>query len=107
MLQLGDVDKANTDFIPGNTPGLPTREQLVRLYADIAGWNPLPDIVWGDAFAIYRGAIIMQGIAARYARRQASSARAKEYAELVGPYGELGWEMVQKCKEGSGSKARL
>ncbi len=37
----------------------------------------------------------MQGIAARYAVRQASSAKARDYAVQMGPFGELAWGLVR------------
>jgi hypothetical protein len=41
----------------------------------------------------------MQGIAARYAVRQASSAQAKEIGDLMGPYGEFSWGLIKRMKE--------
>ena len=49
----------------------------------------------------------MQGIAARYALRQASSARAKEYAVQMGPFGDFAWELVRPLAEKGSAKARL
>ena len=49
----------------------------------------------------------MQGIAARYARRQASSANAKSYADMMQPFGEFAWTLVVKAKNSSKSKSRL
>lgn len=75
----------------------------------MAGWDPTPDMTWGDAFGIYRNSIIMQGIAARYAMRQASSAKAKDYADQMKPFATVSWDLVQECKrQGRGdAKARL
>ena len=53
-------------------------------------------MLWGDAFGVFRGSIIMQGIAARHALRQASSERAREYAVQMAPFGEVGWNLVEK-----------
>jgi hypothetical protein len=67
-------------------------------------------MTWGEAFGIYRGSIIMQGIAARYALRQASSARAQEYAVQMRPFATVGWDLVQQCQKErakQGSKAKL
>jgi aminoglycoside phosphotransferase (APT) family kinase protein len=97
----------HSTFVPGNTPGLPTEEQCLAWYSEVAGWNPSPDIAWGEAFAILRNCVIMQGIAARYALRQASSAKAQTYGELMEPYGELAWSLVEKVKESSRAKAKL
>ena len=41
----------------------------------------------------------MQGIAARYALRQASSARAGEYAAQMGPFGKFAWSLVDALKK--------
>jgi aminoglycoside phosphotransferase (APT) family kinase protein len=101
------VGRAHTGFQPGATPGLPTREQLVEWYSEVAGWDPRPDFTWGDAFGTYRNTIIMQGIAARYALRQASSAQAKTYGEMMGPFAEIAWGLVEEIERGRGEKARL
>lgn len=105
--------RANPAFVEGATPGLPSQEECKKWYAETAGWEyPAREFTWGEAFNIYRGSVIMQGIAARFAQRQASSEKAGEYAAQMKPYGELGWELVQDCKRliegsGSGEKARL
>ena len=80
-------------------PGLPTLEQCVKWYAEAASWDPAPELGWGNAFGGLRGAVIMQGIAARYALRQASGKTAKEYAAQMAPYGEWAWEMVENLKK--------
>jgi aminoglycoside phosphotransferase (APT) family kinase protein len=98
------IGRAHRGFQPGATSGLPTREQLIEWYAEVAGWDPRPDFTWGDAFTTYRSAIIMQGIAARYALRQASSAQAVEYAKGVKPYAEIAWGLVQEFKRGCEKK---
>ncbi|KAI9878123.1 MAG: hypothetical protein M1830_001806 [Pleopsidium flavum] len=94
-------------FIPGTTPGLPSRDQCIRWYTEVAGWDPTDDITWGDAFGIFRGSVIMQGIAARYAVRQASSEKAREYAALMGPFGEFAWGLVERLMKGERVPAKL
>ena len=94
-------------FLPGATPGLPTEQQIIRWYAEVAGWDPAPDMTWGAAFGMFRSSIIMQGIAARYARRQASSANAKSYADMMQPFGEFTWTLIEKAKNSTRSKLRL
>lgn len=101
------ANRSSAPFIPGATPGLPPRSQLLAWYADVAGWDPTPDVKWGDAFGIYRGSIIMQGIAARYALRQASSEKAMLYGAQMKPWGELAWEMIREYKAEHAGKARL
>ena len=94
-----DSGRVNSKFRPGSLDGLPTKEQNIAWYREIAGWDPEPVIGWGDAFGIYKGTIIMQGIAARYAMRVASSARAQEYAAQMKPYAEIGWMMIEQLIE--------
>lgn len=105
------ADRANPAFVAGATPGLPSQAECKAWYAQVVGWQyPAKEYTWGEAFNIYRGSIIMQGIAARFAQRQASSEKAGDYARQMKPYGELGWELVQDCKRqivGAGEKARL
>ncbi|ERF72212.1 hypothetical protein EPUS_02099 [Endocarpon pusillum Z07020] len=90
---------AQPEFTPGVIPGLPTLEQCLKWYAEAAGWDPAPDLGWGNAFGGFRGAVIMQGIAARYALRQASGKTAKTYVAQMGPYGEWAWGMVENLKK--------
>lgn len=98
--------KAKPEFQPGATPGLPSLDQVVQWYTEESGYDIAKDLVWGIAFGGFRGSVIMQGIAARYALRQASSASAMEYGSQMVPYGKWAWSCVEKLKESSG-KARL
>ena len=95
-------------FIPGATPGLPTHDQCVQWYAEEAGWGfSDAESAWGDAFNVFKGSIIMQGIAARYAVRQASSERASEYGRAMPLFGEVAWSLVKEAKEKGGERASL
>jgi aminoglycoside phosphotransferase (APT) family kinase protein len=97
--------RMNTAFIEGRTPGLPTKQQCVKWYEEVVGWKVDPrELVWAEAFGIYRGAIIMQGIAARYAQRQASSEKAMDYGNMMKPHSEMAWEFVQEVKKQSMSE---
>lgn len=98
------IGRGNKAFQEGATPGLPTKGECIAWYREAAGWDPSPDITWGDAFGLFRGAIIMQGIAARYAQRQASSAKALEYAVQMKPYGHVCWEFVQEINKQNKAK---
>ncbi|KAI0023402.1 acyl-CoA dehydrogenase family member 11 [Xylariomycetidae sp. FL0641] len=93
-------------FAPGATPGLPTPDQILAWYAETAGWDPRPEIAWAAAFGVFRAAAITQGIAARVATRQASSAQAKKYADTFKPLGEAAWELVQEemAKQDKGAR---
>ena len=89
------------------TPGLPSQQQLIRWYTEETGWDPSPDLDWGNAFGMFRTTCIFQGIAARYALRQASSALAKEIGKQRLPMAELTWKYVQIARESTADKARL
>ncbi|EAS33769.3 phosphotransferase enzyme family domain-containing protein [Coccidioides immitis RS] len=97
----------STEFSPEAAPGLPTREECVQWYSNIAGWNPTSEVIWGDAFHGFRGSVIMQGIAARYALRQASSARATEYGKQMGPFALRSYDKVRKMKEDARRRNKL
>lgn len=104
--------RGSNAFLDGKTPGLPTKEQVLEWYHAIVPWKYEPkEITWGDAFGQYRGAIICQGIAARYAVRQASSEKAKDYGIMMGPYGEQAWESVKRymkqVEEEKGGRSKL
>lgn len=94
-------------FEPGTGAGIPTREECVQWYSEVAGWDPTSELLWGDAFHAFKGSVIMQGIAARYALRQASSAQASEYGKQMGPFALRAWDRVRKMKEAGGHKPRL
>jgi aminoglycoside phosphotransferase (APT) family kinase protein len=100
-----EAGRANEGFI-NPPPGLPSKEQCIAWYRNIAGWDPAPVMGWGDAFGIYRGTIIMQGIAARYAMRVASSARAQEYGISMKPFAEVAWTLIQNWQKDY-SKSKL
>ncbi|PWW71794.1 APH-domain-containing protein [Tuber magnatum] len=80
-------------FLPRATPGLPSRQQVINWYGEASGWNILPsEMYWGDAFGFCRNSVIAQGITARAARRQASSAKAGAYAEQSPGLVALAWK---------------
>ena len=93
-------------FLPGRTPGLPQPEQIVSWYREVAGWDPTPEVSWGMAFNIWKLAGVCQGIAARYAARQASSEMAKHHAATRAPMAEFAWELAQQAG-GGGAGAKL
>ncbi|TQS38629.1 hypothetical protein Golomagni_00860 [Golovinomyces magnicellulatus] len=76
------------------SPTPESTKELAELYAQFAGWDPRQDIMWGAAFGLFRLSVILQGIAARYAVRQASSAGAKDMAEARHHAAKLAWEQV-------------
>ncbi|KAL4758055.1 kinase-like domain-containing protein [Aspergillus foveolatus] len=62
---------------------------------DRAGWDPAPELRWAEAFCLFRLSIIYQGIAARYAARQASSTQAKERVKAMYPSAELAVRVIR------------
>ena len=102
---LGIREMINPAFLlSASTPGLPSRSQCIEWYAKTAGWDPSGENAWGDAFAVFRNTVIMQGIAARLALRQATSAKAKDHAERMNPFGEFAWSLVKVLRS---DRARL
>lgn len=102
----GAPGQLSPEFSPGITPGLPSLEQVIQWYTEESGYEVAKDLAWGNAFGGYRNSIIMQGIAARYANRQASGVTAKEYAAKMKPYSEWAWSMVEKLVA-DGGKSKL
>lgn len=91
-------------FLPGKTPGMPQPDQIIRWYAAVSGYDPAPELNWGAAFSIYKLAGVLQGIAARYAVRQASSAQAQSHAASRAPMAELGWQLAVLAQKGDKSR---
>jgi aminoglycoside phosphotransferase (APT) family kinase protein len=90
--------------------GLPTRDVCISLYAATSGYTTVAqDIPWGTAFAMFRNSIIFQGIAARYAVRQASSPQAKKVGEEMEPVAEVCRGLVEEARGfvGEATRARL
>lgn len=98
---------AHQGFVKGATPGLPTKEEAVAWYAEVAGWDPRPEFKWGEAFGMFRNACIMQGIAARYALRQASSTKAKDYAAQMEPFSNFCYSLIEDAAADAKAKSNL
>jgi aminoglycoside phosphotransferase (APT) family kinase protein len=93
FLDPGHPQSTKKDF-----PGLPTHAQCVEWYRTDSGFAVSPqDLAWATAFALFRDSIIFQGIAARYAARQASSASAKEYGEERVPFARMARDKVHEA----------
>ncbi|KAL7627427.1 hypothetical protein AAE478_001620 [Parahypoxylon ruwenzoriense] len=96
---------SNPAFLPNATPGLPAPADVLSWYAAAAGWAPTPEeVAWAAAFGVFRLAAICQGIAARFATRQASSANAHAHASAARPLGEFAWKLVSEQREKRGGK---
>ncbi|KAJ6446182.1 acyl-CoA dehydrogenase family member 11 [Purpureocillium lavendulum] len=94
----GAAPETAAGFLPGRTPGLPTVDQILGWYSGISGYDPTGEIKWGMAFNVFKLSGVCQGIAARYARRQASSAKAKQYTVTWRPLAEFAWQLAQEAK---------
>ncbi|ORY00400.1 APH-domain-containing protein [Basidiobolus meristosporus CBS 931.73] len=69
---------------------LPTKDELMQLYCEIANREyPIKNWNFFIAFSFFRLAVITQGIAARAAKKQASSAQAAKYAKMFRPLSNL------------------
>ena len=101
----------------------------MRWYCETSGFNiPDEELTWAASFALFRDSIIFQGIAARYvyigipidpgctliscysfryAVRQASNEKAKQYGAERKPFADMAWEMVKAAKAKQGSQAKL
>jgi acyl-CoA dehydrogenase len=95
---------ATTAFLPGQTPGLPTSGEIVQWYAETSGYDPRSELNWGMAFSIFKLAAVCQGIAARFAVRQASSEKAKQHADARFPMAEFAWTLAKDAKKGEAPK---
>lgn len=76
------------------SPGIPAHSQCISWYRGLAGWDPRLEMRWAVSFGVLRNGVIVQGIAARYALRQASSEKANEYGGKIGAFGDLAWGLV-------------
>ena len=85
--------------------------QCVDWYSEAAGWNPAPDMTWAVAFWLFRTTVVMQGIAARYASRQASGTTAREFGSQMVPHAEMALDHIvgakRKRKDAGALKGRL
>ncbi|KAK4078642.1 uncharacterized protein Triagg1_2973 [Trichoderma aggressivum f. europaeum] len=94
-------------FLPGATPGLPQPDEILQWYTEVSGYDPRPELSWGAAFNIFKLAGVCQGIAARYAARQASSAKAKMYIGTRGPLAQFAWELAQQARDAKARDSKL
>lgn len=86
-----------SSFLPGQTAGLPQPDQILEWYTSAGGYDARSEVPWGMAFSIWKLAAVCQGIAARYAARQASSEKAKHHAELRKPMADVAWILAKEA----------
>ncbi|KAG8709976.1 hypothetical protein FRC08_017804 [Ceratobasidium sp. 394] len=72
-------------------------EELERAFCEGFGVPyPIPEMVYANSWMFFRLSIILQGIAARYARRQASSANAKAQGARFPMIGRMAKELAKE-----------
>ena len=102
------VDPSQPNSKNSEYPGLPTREQAIQWYCETAAFDiPDKDLTWASSFALFRDSIIFQGIAARYAVRQATSEKARSYGAEMAPFASMAWDVVKKIKNSDHEKAKM
>ncbi|KAK4687524.1 hypothetical protein P7C73_g2601, partial [Tremellales sp. Uapishka_1] len=84
--------------VPSQETGLPQRDELERWWVEgmnrnHKGWQwPIPHLEWVRSWILFRLAVIAQGIAARAALGQASSANAKADNRIFNFFGKMAME---------------
>ncbi|KZT21077.1 kinase-like protein [Neolentinus lepideus HHB14362 ss-1] len=68
---------------------------------------PITEMVFANSWMLFRLSVIAQGIAARYARRQASSEQASRYVNMFPVIGELAIRVLEDAGHKLESRARL
>lgn len=82
--------------IDPSTPGLPTLDDLLGLYARLTGYDPRPDWPFAVVYAHVRLAVITHGIAARNLQGQASSAQASKYGKMYATLAQFAVDAIDK-----------
>lgn len=80
-------------------PGLPPIAECLFWYRNVAGWNPVPEMIWANAFSLFRMSVVRQGITARYAARQASGSTAIEIGRGMFTCSRLTLSLIRMIKE--------
>lgn len=93
-----ELRELQTNFHPGNVIGLPSMEQCQTRYWKRVNWDAAGFLDWGIAFSNFRTAVIMQGIAARVVRGQASGTKAREFAQQTLAYASWAYARMVKLQ---------
>jgi aminoglycoside phosphotransferase (APT) family kinase protein len=73
---------------------VPAEKEYIADYCRNAGRDELPDMTFYSAFAFFRLAAILQGIAKRAVGGNASSADAVDLGARAAPVAQIGWKIV-------------
>ncbi|KAG5812618.1 hypothetical protein H9Q74_003579 [Fusarium xylarioides] len=93
-----ELKELQSKFQPGNVAGIPSMEQCQEWYRGGVDWDAAGSLDWGLAFSNFRTAVIMQGIAARIVRGQASGSMAREFAQQTLAYASWGYARVENLQ---------
>ena len=77
--------------------GIPAEEEIVAAYCSATGRHGIPDWHFYLAFAMFRMAAILYGIAGRVKAGTASGADAAARGALAGPMAEFAWGVVEQA----------
>ena len=80
---------------PTRWPGTPSRADVVERYAQVSG-RDLHDIVFYYAYGLFKVAVIVQQLHARYVSGKTSDPRYANLLEGVKALCELAWQSIQK-----------
>ncbi|KAJ4040823.1 hypothetical protein NW756_011205 [Fusarium oxysporum] len=94
-----ELEELQSKFQPCNVAGIPSMEQCQEWYWGGVDWDAAGYLDWGVAFSNFRTAIVMQGIAARIVRGQASGSKAREFARQTLAYASWGYARVEKLQQ--------
>ncbi|CAG8536119.1 12688_t:CDS:2 [Acaulospora morrowiae] len=76
---------------------IPPANELMQLYCrEVGRPYPIPNFEFAIVFSFFKLAVIIQGIAAREALNQASSAEAKLYASFLKPVSYFGFDIIDR-----------
>ncbi len=76
--------------------GIPSEDEIVARYCRRTGRDDIPNWHFYVAFALFRTAAILFGIAARAREGTASNPAAEAEGRLAGPTAEIGWRLVER-----------
>jgi aminoglycoside phosphotransferase (APT) family kinase protein len=85
--------------VTATAPGFPTRREVIQRYAEITGFD-VSLIGWYQAFALFKLAIICQGIAARAAGGAMLGSGFDEYQGFVEPFVTAGQHVLDGHADG-------
>jgi aminoglycoside phosphotransferase (APT) family kinase protein len=77
--------------------GIPSESEYVRAYCERTGRDTLQHFDFYMAFGMFRLAAILQGVAARAAQGNASSAQAEEAGKRAAPMAEAAWAQAERA----------